>query len=153
MCQGLIYFRIGKEQLESQSLAEAWRSSPFGLDCGDPEASIEGDTDPRPLHYAGDEQDIDTPLVQDMLGRNALKLRLLRSRRYLFLRPGSALDGWAREELSPSLAWSAATRMICSLLSSDSEVKTSGSGNVAERDNFVGIPNCLGRSNIVILRI
>ena len=49
-----------------------------------------------PLHYAGDEQEIDTP--------------------------GSALDGWAREELSPSLAWSA--------------VKTSPDGNRAERDNF-----------------
>eukprot|EP00418_Pyrodinium_bahamense_P015390 CAMPEP_0179115108 /NCGR_PEP_ID=MMETSP0796-20121207/53931_1 /TAXON_ID=73915 /ORGANISM="Pyrodinium bahamense, Strain pbaha01" /LENGTH=87 /DNA_ID=CAMNT_0020813351 /DNA_START=12 /DNA_END=271 /DNA_ORIENTATION=- len=34
-----------------------------------------------PLHYAGDEQDLNTP--------------------------GSALDGWAREELSPSLAWQA----------------------------------------------
>lgn len=49
-----------------------------------------------PLHYAGDEQEIDTP--------------------------GSALDGWAREELSVSLAWSA--------------VQTSPEGNPAERDNF-----------------
>ncbi|CAK9022956.1 unnamed protein product, partial [Durusdinium trenchii] len=49
-----------------------------------------------PLHYAGDEQSIDTP--------------------------GSALDGWAREELSTSLAWTA--------------VKTSQDGNPAERDNF-----------------
>ncbi|CAJ1354621.1 unnamed protein product [Effrenium voratum] len=49
-----------------------------------------------PLHYAGDEQDLDTP--------------------------GSALDGWAREELSASLAWSA--------------VKTSPEGNPAEKDNF-----------------
>eukprot|EP00435_Cladocopium_sp_Y103_P012619 s1297_g3.t1 len=49
-----------------------------------------------PLHYAGDEQEIDTP--------------------------GSALDGWAREELSVSLAWSA--------------VQTSPEGNRAERDNF-----------------
>mmetsp|Transcript_31690 Transcript_31690/g.57736 ORF Transcript_31690/g.57736 Transcript_31690/m.57736 type:complete len:1635 (-) Transcript_31690:46-4950(-) len=49
-----------------------------------------------PLHYAGDEQDFDTP--------------------------GSALDGWAREELSASLAWQA--------------VRTQPNGNPADRDNF-----------------
>ncbi|CAE7382371.1 ags1 [Symbiodinium sp. CCMP2456] len=49
-----------------------------------------------PLHYAGDEQDLGTP--------------------------GSALDGWAREELSPSIAWSA--------------VRTTSQGNPADRDNF-----------------
>jgi len=49
-----------------------------------------------PLHYAGDEQDFDTP--------------------------GSALDGWAREELSTSLAWRA--------------VRTQESGNPADGDNF-----------------
>eukprot|EP00930_Biecheleria_cincta_P101649 TRINITY_DN932_c0_g1_i1.p1 TRINITY_DN932_c0_g1~~TRINITY_DN932_c0_g1_i1.p1 ORF type:complete len:1862 (-),score=264.80 TRINITY_DN932_c0_g1_i1:730-6315(-) len=49
-----------------------------------------------PLHYAGDEQDFDTP--------------------------GSALDGWAREELSASLAWRA--------------MKTSETGNPADKDNF-----------------
>eukprot|EP00439_Symbiodinium_sp_Y106_P054631 s1250_g7.t1 len=49
-----------------------------------------------PLHYAGDEQDFDTP--------------------------GSALDGWAREELSTSLAWRA--------------VRTRESGNPADGDNF-----------------
>eukprot|EP00931_Biecheleriopsis_adriatica_P061877 TRINITY_DN3722_c0_g1_i1.p1 TRINITY_DN3722_c0_g1~~TRINITY_DN3722_c0_g1_i1.p1 ORF type:complete len:3061 (+),score=639.06 TRINITY_DN3722_c0_g1_i1:1306-9183(+) len=49
-----------------------------------------------PLHYAGDEQDLSTP--------------------------GSALDGWAREELSVSMAWSA--------------VRMSPDGNPADRDNF-----------------
>ena len=49
-----------------------------------------------PLHYAGDEQDFDTP--------------------------GSALDGWAREELSTSLAWRA--------------VRTRADGNPADGDNF-----------------
>eukprot|EP00439_Symbiodinium_sp_Y106_P043440 s2875_g5.t1 len=49
-----------------------------------------------PLHYAGDEQDFDTP--------------------------GSALDGWAREELSASLAWQA--------------IPTRPDGNPADRDNF-----------------
>lgn len=49
-----------------------------------------------PLHYAGDEQDFDSP--------------------------GSALDGWAREELSPSLAWRA--------------VRTQPNGNPADGDNF-----------------
>ncbi|CAE7455433.1 ags1, partial [Symbiodinium sp. CCMP2456] len=49
-----------------------------------------------PLHYAGDEQNFDSP--------------------------GSALDGWAREELGASLAWQA--------------VPTHQSGNVASRDNF-----------------
>ena len=49
-----------------------------------------------PLHYAGDEQDFDTP--------------------------GSALDGWAREELSTSLAWRA--------------VRTRSDGNPADMDNF-----------------
>ena len=49
-----------------------------------------------PLHYAGDEQDFDTP--------------------------GSALDGWAREELSPSLAWRA--------------VRTQPGGNPADKDSF-----------------
>eukprot|EP00933_Yihiella_yeosuensis_P064573 TRINITY_DN67_c2_g1_i1.p1 TRINITY_DN67_c2_g1~~TRINITY_DN67_c2_g1_i1.p1 ORF type:complete len:1571 (-),score=243.24 TRINITY_DN67_c2_g1_i1:172-4884(-) len=49
-----------------------------------------------PLHYAGDEQDFNTP--------------------------GTALDGWAREELSVSLAWRAA--------------RTSSSGNPADRDSF-----------------
>ncbi|CAE7236744.1 ags1 [Symbiodinium sp. CCMP2592] len=49
-----------------------------------------------PLHYAGDEQDFDTP--------------------------GSALDGWSREELSASLAWRA--------------VPTQPGGNPADGDNF-----------------
>ena len=49
-----------------------------------------------PLHYAGDEQDFDTP--------------------------GSALDGWSREELSASMAWRA--------------VATQPNGNPADRDNF-----------------
>ena len=49
-----------------------------------------------PLHYAGDEQDFDTP--------------------------GSALDGWAREELSASMAWRA--------------VPTQLTGNPADGDNF-----------------
>jgi len=49
-----------------------------------------------PLHYAGDEQDFDTP--------------------------GSALDGWSREELSPSMAWRA--------------VPTQPGGNPADKDNF-----------------
>eukprot|EP00931_Biecheleriopsis_adriatica_P031342 TRINITY_DN18394_c0_g1_i1.p1 TRINITY_DN18394_c0_g1~~TRINITY_DN18394_c0_g1_i1.p1 ORF type:complete len:1877 (+),score=386.70 TRINITY_DN18394_c0_g1_i1:87-5717(+) len=49
-----------------------------------------------PLHYAGDEQDFDTP--------------------------GSALDGWSREELSVSMAWRA--------------VRTQEGGNPADRDNF-----------------
>mmetsp|Transcript_159747 Transcript_159747/g.512567 ORF Transcript_159747/g.512567 Transcript_159747/m.512567 type:complete len:3105 (+) Transcript_159747:145-9459(+) len=49
-----------------------------------------------PLHYAGDEQDLNTP--------------------------GSALDGWAREELSASMAWRA--------------VRTTPEGNPADRDNF-----------------
>lgn len=49
-----------------------------------------------PLHYSGDEQDFDTP--------------------------GSALDGWAREELSHSLAWRA--------------VRTQPEGNPADVDNF-----------------
>jgi len=49
-----------------------------------------------PLHYAGDEQDFDTP--------------------------GSALDGWSREELSASMAWRA--------------VKTQPGGNPANGDNF-----------------
>jgi len=49
-----------------------------------------------PLHYAGDEQDFDTP--------------------------GSALDGWAREELSTSMAWRA--------------VRTRTDGNPADGDNF-----------------
>ncbi|CAJ1377628.1 unnamed protein product [Effrenium voratum] len=49
-----------------------------------------------PLHYAGDEQDFDTP--------------------------GSALDGWAREELAASLAWRA--------------VPTQPGGNPADVDNF-----------------
>lgn len=49
-----------------------------------------------PLHYAGDEQDFDSP--------------------------GSALDGWAREELSPSMAWRA--------------VRTQPDGNPADGDNF-----------------
>ena len=49
-----------------------------------------------PLHYAGDEQDFDTP--------------------------GSALDGWAREELATSLAWRA--------------VRTRAEGNPADGDNF-----------------
>eukprot|EP00442_Polarella_glacialis_P024641 CAMPEP_0115122638 /NCGR_PEP_ID=MMETSP0227-20121206/46955_1 /TAXON_ID=89957 /ORGANISM="Polarella glacialis, Strain CCMP 1383" /LENGTH=3177 /DNA_ID=CAMNT_0002524635 /DNA_START=126 /DNA_END=9659 /DNA_ORIENTATION=+ len=49
-----------------------------------------------PLHYAGDEQDLDTP--------------------------GSALDGWSREELSASMAWRA--------------VRTQKDGNPADRDNF-----------------
>eukprot|EP00931_Biecheleriopsis_adriatica_P028267 TRINITY_DN1687_c0_g3_i1.p1 TRINITY_DN1687_c0_g3~~TRINITY_DN1687_c0_g3_i1.p1 ORF type:complete len:3167 (-),score=584.59 TRINITY_DN1687_c0_g3_i1:97-8973(-) len=49
-----------------------------------------------PLHYAGDEQDFDTP--------------------------GSALDGWSREELSASMAWRA--------------VRTQPNGNPADRDNF-----------------
>eukprot|EP00930_Biecheleria_cincta_P087704 TRINITY_DN7693_c0_g1_i1.p1 TRINITY_DN7693_c0_g1~~TRINITY_DN7693_c0_g1_i1.p1 ORF type:complete len:1363 (-),score=146.28 TRINITY_DN7693_c0_g1_i1:10-4098(-) len=49
-----------------------------------------------PLHYAGDEQDFDTP--------------------------GSALDGWAREELSMSLAWRG--------------LPTSSHGNPADGDSF-----------------
>eukprot|EP00931_Biecheleriopsis_adriatica_P028266 TRINITY_DN1687_c0_g2_i5.p1 TRINITY_DN1687_c0_g2~~TRINITY_DN1687_c0_g2_i5.p1 ORF type:complete len:3114 (-),score=646.00 TRINITY_DN1687_c0_g2_i5:69-8834(-) len=49
-----------------------------------------------PLHYAGDEQDFDTP--------------------------GSALDGWSREELSASMAWRS--------------VRTGPDGNPADRDNF-----------------
>eukprot|EP00428_Durinskia_dybowskii_P011071 CAMPEP_0170222166 /NCGR_PEP_ID=MMETSP0116_2-20130129/10775_1 /TAXON_ID=400756 /ORGANISM="Durinskia baltica, Strain CSIRO CS-38" /LENGTH=2201 /DNA_ID=CAMNT_0010472853 /DNA_START=123 /DNA_END=6728 /DNA_ORIENTATION=- len=49
-----------------------------------------------PLHYAGDEQDFNTP--------------------------GSALDGWAREELAASMAWRA--------------MPTSSEGNPATRDNF-----------------
>eukprot|EP00930_Biecheleria_cincta_P039601 TRINITY_DN27203_c0_g1_i1.p1 TRINITY_DN27203_c0_g1~~TRINITY_DN27203_c0_g1_i1.p1 ORF type:complete len:3112 (-),score=539.42 TRINITY_DN27203_c0_g1_i1:137-9322(-) len=49
-----------------------------------------------PLHYAGDEQDLDTP--------------------------GSALDGWSREELSVSMAWQS--------------IRTQPSGNPANRDNF-----------------
>eukprot|EP00930_Biecheleria_cincta_P087705 TRINITY_DN7693_c0_g2_i2.p1 TRINITY_DN7693_c0_g2~~TRINITY_DN7693_c0_g2_i2.p1 ORF type:complete len:1345 (-),score=144.52 TRINITY_DN7693_c0_g2_i2:51-4085(-) len=49
-----------------------------------------------PLHYAGDEQDFNTP--------------------------GSALDGWAREGLSTSLAWRA--------------LPTSSQGNPADRDSF-----------------
>lgn len=49
-----------------------------------------------PLHYAGDEQDFNTP--------------------------GTALDGWAREELAASMAWSA--------------LSTLPSGNPANKDNF-----------------
>jgi len=49
-----------------------------------------------PLHYAGDEQDFNTP--------------------------GSALDGWAREELGVSMAWRA--------------VRTADEGNPADFDNF-----------------
>eukprot|EP00930_Biecheleria_cincta_P048555 TRINITY_DN3383_c0_g1_i4.p1 TRINITY_DN3383_c0_g1~~TRINITY_DN3383_c0_g1_i4.p1 ORF type:complete len:3154 (-),score=464.15 TRINITY_DN3383_c0_g1_i4:294-9755(-) len=50
----------------------------------------------NPLHYAGDEQGLDTP--------------------------GSALDGWSREELSASMAWRA--------------IPTRPEGNPANKDNF-----------------
>jgi len=49
-----------------------------------------------PLHYAGDEQEFDTP--------------------------GTALDGWAREELSTSMAWRA--------------IRTRSDGNPADADSF-----------------
>eukprot|EP00931_Biecheleriopsis_adriatica_P028261 TRINITY_DN1687_c0_g1_i1.p1 TRINITY_DN1687_c0_g1~~TRINITY_DN1687_c0_g1_i1.p1 ORF type:complete len:3142 (-),score=579.43 TRINITY_DN1687_c0_g1_i1:40-9312(-) len=66
-----------------------------------------------PLHYAGDEQGFNSP--------------------------GSALDGWAREELSTSLAWRA--------------VRTKEYGNPADPDNFdMTSPNYLFIARLNALR-
>ncbi|CAJ1364166.1 unnamed protein product [Effrenium voratum] len=66
-----------------------------------------------PLHYAGDEQNLGSP--------------------------GSALDGWSREELGSSLAWQAVT--------------VTPSGNPADGDNFdMTAPNYLFIARLNALR-